>query len=149
MDASKLIDRKIASLSGWRGAQMKNVRELIRSVDPKIVEEWKWMGTPAWNRDGILCIANAHAEHVKVTFSKGAKLPDPRRVFNAGLGGNLWRAIDLCEGDTLDAVGFEGLVRAAIALNGQKPAKRKPTRATRVTAKKRVAKKPAKKKATR
>src|SRR5450432_930423 len=112
--ASKLIDQKIASLSDWRGELLQSLRQLIHEVDPSIVEEWKWMGTPVWNHNGIICIANAHKNVVKITFSKGAKLPDPQRVFNAGLGGNAWRAVDLSEGDTLNAEGLKGLVRAAI-----------------------------------
>ena len=146
MDASKLIDQKIASLADWRGDFLKTIRKLIHEVDPGIVEEWKWMGTPVWSHDGIVCLANAHKEKVKVTFSKGAKLKDPQRVFNAELEGNAWRAIDLAQGDTLNAPGFKGLVGAAIALNGQKPAARKADKKSSVTAKARGAKKAAKKK---
>ena len=135
-DASKIIDQKLASLTDWRGATMKVIRKLIHEVAPDIVEEWKWMGTPVWNHNGIICIANAHKQVVKVTFSKGAKLPDPQGVFNAGLGGNAWRAIDLSEGDTLNSEGFKGLVRAAMAVNDAKPAARKPGGAGGVTAKK-------------
>src|SRR5580693_4073995 len=126
MDASKIIDQKIDSLSDWRGELLRSLRQLIHEVDPTIVEEWKWMGTPVWNHDGIVCLANAHAHKVKITFPKGAKLPDPQRVFNAELAGNAWRAIDLAEGDALNTDGVKGLVRAAIALNGAKPAARKP-----------------------
>ena len=136
MDASKLIDQKIDSLSDWRGERLKTIRALIRDVDPEIVEEWKWMGTPVWNRDGIICCANAHAHVVKVTFLKGAKLKDPRRVFNAELEGNAWRAINWSEGDALDVEGLKGLVRAAIALNSAKPAARKPVAISSVSAKK-------------
>ena len=135
MDASKLIDQKIASLRDWRGERLKTIRELIRDVDPEIVEEWKWMGTPVWNRDGILCCANAHAHVVKVTFLKGAKLKDPRRVFNAELEGNARRAINSSQGDTLDVEGIRGLVRDAIALNREKPAARKAGGASSVSAK--------------
>lgn len=147
MDASKIIDDKIASLSDWRGELLQRLRKIIHDVDPDVVEEWKWMGTPVWNHDGIICLANAHKEHVKVTFPKGAKLPDPRRVFNAELTGNAWRAIDLSEGDAFDVVGLKGLVRAAIALNGSKPAKRKPDAVSSVSAKKQGAKKATAKKA--
>jgi hypothetical protein len=136
MDASKLIDRKIASLSDWRGELLRSLRQLIREVDPTIVEEWKWMGTPVWNRDGILCLANAHAHVVKMTFPKGAKLADPQRVFNAELEGNAWRAINWSEGDAINVDGLKGLVRAAIALNGAKPAARKPDAVSSVSAKK-------------
>jgi hypothetical protein len=141
VEASKHIDQKIASLRDWRGNIMNALRALIHEVDPKIVEEWKWMGTPVWNHDGIVCSANAHAHHVK----------DPKRIFNAGLEGNAWRAINWYEGDTLDIEGVKGLVRAAIALNGEKPAARKAGGASSVTAKRPgaktgAAKKPAAKK---
>ena len=150
MDASKLIDQKIASLHDWRGSRLQAIRALIRQVDPEIFEEWKWMGTPVWNRHGILCIANAHKNVVKVTFPKGAHLPDPQGVFNAGLGGNAWRAIDSAEDDELDVEGLKGLVRAAIALNRDKPAARKAGGESSVTAKARGAKKvPAKKALTK
>ena len=148
MDASKLIDDKIAALADWRGELIRTLRKLIHEVDPAVIEEWKWMGTPTWNHDGILCLANAHKSVVKVTFPKGAKLPDPQRVFNAGLGGNAWRAIDWPQGSTINAEGVKGLIRAAIALNGTMPAARKPdavtsiSAKTRTTAKKPVAKKP-------
>jgi hypothetical protein len=140
MDAAKLIDQKIASLHDWRGELLRSLRKLIHEVDPTIVEEWKWMGTPVWNRDGIVCLANAHSSKVKVTFPKGAKLPDPQRVFNAELEGNAWRAIDWLEGDSINVEGVKGLVRAAIALNGAKPAARKPTAVSSVSGKKRDAK---------
>ena len=148
MDASKLIDQKIASLADWRGEKLKAIRQLIREVDPEIVEEWKWMGTPVWNHDGIVCLVNAHKHHVKMTFIKGAKLKDPQRVFNAELEGNAWRAIDWSEGDPLNVEGLKGLVRDAIALNGAKPSARKAGGASSVTAKapgakKATAKKPA------
>ena len=140
MNAAKIIDQKIASLKDWRGDLLRSLRKLIHEVDPNIVEEWKWMGTPVWNHDGIVCLANAHASKVKVTFPKGAKLPDPRRVFNAELTGNAWRAIDLLEGDSIHVEGVKGLVRAAIALNGAKPAARKPDSVSSVSAKKGAAK---------
>jgi hypothetical protein len=150
MDASKQIDQKIASLSDWRGERLAALRKLIHDVDPSIVEEWKWMGTPVWNRDGIVCLANAHNTKVKVTFPKGAKLPDPQHVFNAELEGNAWRAIDWMEGDPINVAGLKGLVRAAIALNGSKPAARKaaakpakpaPSKKKQAPAKRRAAKK--------
>jgi hypothetical protein len=150
MDASKIIDEKIASIRDWRGERMKAIRAAIRAVDPQIVEEWKWMGTPVWNHNGIVCIANAHKQVVKVTFHKGAQLADPQKLFNNGLGGNKWRAIDYAEGDPFNAEGFKGLVRAAIALNGEKPAGRKAAPgASAVTAKKKASAKakPASKKA--
>jgi hypothetical protein len=147
MDASKIIDEKLASLGDWRGEQLKLIRKTIRQVDPQIVEEWKWMGTPVWNHNGIVCIANAHKTVVKITFHKGAQLADPKRLFNNGLGGGKWRSIDLADGDKLDLEGFKGLVRAAIALNDEKPAGRKATAgAAGVTAKKKAKKAPAKQK---
>jgi hypothetical protein len=135
MDASKIIDQKIASLSDWRGEKMKAIRKLIHEVDPEIVEEWKWMGTPVWNHDGIICCANAHTHAVKMTFLKGAKLKDPQRIFNAELEGNARRAINWSQGDALNVEGVKGLVRAAIALNKEKPAARKAGGASSVTAK--------------
>jgi hypothetical protein len=152
-DASKLIDQKIASLRDWRGEKLKALRRLILDVDPEIIEEWKWMGTPVWNRDGILCCINAHKEVVKMTFLYGAKLKDPRRIFNAELEGNARRAIKWAEGDALDVEGLKELVRAAIAHNHAKPAARKPDARSSVTgylpgAKKAPAKKTAAKKAT-
>ena len=148
MDASKIIDKKIASLRDWRGEQLKIIRKAVRQVNPDIVEEWKWMGTPVWNHNGIICIANAHKSVVKITFWKGAQLPDPKRLFNNGLKGGAWRAIDLAEGDKLAIEGFKGLVRAAIKLNADKPAGRKAAAgAASVTAqKKKVGARKAKKK---
>ncbi len=146
MDASKHIDQKIDSLHDWRGELMRSLRALVLGVDSAIVEEWKWMGTPVWNKDGIICLANAHKSVVKMTFPNGAKLPDPKRVFNASLTGGTWRAIDWSEGDKINVEGLKGLVRAAIAFNGAKPAKRKPDAATSVSAQTRGAKKPAAKK---
>jgi hypothetical protein len=140
MDASKIIDEKLASLQDWRGEQLKLIRKTIRQVAPQIVEEWKWMGTPVWNHNGIVCIANPHKSVVKITFWKGARLPDPKRLFNNGLTGNAWRAIDLAQGDKLDVEGFKGLVRAAMALNDAKPAGRKASKGPAgVTAKKKTA----------
>jgi hypothetical protein len=148
MDASKIIDEKLASIEGWRGEKMRAIRRLILAVDPEIVEEWKWMGTPVWNRHGILCVANAHSKVVKVTFMYGAKLKDPKRLFNAGLEGNARRAIDYTEDDEIDGEGLKGLIRAAIAYNAAKPAARTASRGdASVTAKKSGAKKAAAKKA--
>lgn len=117
LSPAKLIDARIAELSDWRGALLAQIRELVRQADPDVVEEWKWRGVPTWCHDGILCTGETYERHVKVTFFKGAKLHDPSGVFNAGLGGNARRAIDLHEGDTLDADGFVAVVRAAVALN--------------------------------
>ncbi|MEZ4308994.1 MAG: DUF1801 domain-containing protein [Polyangiaceae bacterium] len=96
---------------------MAKIREIFRKTDPEIVEEWKWMGSPVWSRGGILAVANAHRDKVKVTFAQGASLADPDKVFNAGLDGNRWRAIDLQEGDEIDEAGLMGLVREAIRHN--------------------------------
>lgn len=139
MDASKIIDEKLATLTDWRGDVMRKVRALIREVDPDVVEEWKWMGTPVWNHDGILFSANAHKTAVKVTFLYGASLPDPKKLFNSELGGNARRAIDFKEGDKIDAPALKNLFRAAIARNVEKPAKRKAMPKTGVTAKKKPA----------
>jgi hypothetical protein len=154
MDASKLIDQKIASLTDWRGEKMKAFRKLVHEVDPRIVEEWKWMGTPVWNSDGIVCCANAHNSVVKVTFLKGAFLKDPQRIFNAELEGNARRAIKWSQGDAINVDGVKRLVRDAIALNREKPAARKPDAKTSVTGKlpaasKGMARKPAAKAAAK
>ena len=115
--ASALIDAKIKELADWRGKTLAKVREIILEADPEIVEEWKWMGSPVWSRDGMIAVGNAHKDKVKLTFSHGASLPDPDKLFNAGLGGNSWRAIDLFEGDKIDARALKNLVRAAIDYN--------------------------------
>jgi hypothetical protein len=117
MNASKRIDKLIAKLTDWRGKTFVSVRKSILAADRNIIEEWKWMGSPVWSRDGMIAVANAHKEKVKLTFSHGAKLGDPDKLFNAGLGGNLWRAIDFLEGDKVDARALKNLVRAAIDYN--------------------------------
>ena len=118
---SRLIDERIAELADWRGQTLARVRALIHEADPQVVEEWKWRGTPVWSHDGILCTGESYKAVVKLTFLKGASLPDPARLFNASLDGNARRAIDLHEGDALDAAAFKALIRAAVALNGAKP----------------------------
>jgi len=118
MTPSRRIDRLIANLKDWRGKTFATIRKTILAADPEIVEEWKWMGSPVWSRDGMIAVANAHKE--KVTFSHGAKLADPDKLFNAGLGGNLWRAIDFFEGDKVNARALKNLVRAAIDYNQSK-----------------------------
>ncbi|MEO8801103.1 MAG: DUF1801 domain-containing protein [Polyangiaceae bacterium] len=133
MDASKLIDQKIASLHDWRASRMKEVRCLIHEVVPDVVEEWKWMGSPVFNRDGILCVLNPHKETVRMTFPKGAKMKDPKRVFNSELEGNARRAILWAEGDALDVEGLRAIVREAVAMNQKKPAARKPGAESSVT----------------
>jgi hypothetical protein len=117
LSASDLIDGRIADLGDWRGKTLSRMRELIREADPEVVEEWKWMGTPVWSHDGIICTGESYKSVVKLTFAKGAALKDPARLFNASLDGNVRRAIDIREGETVDAVAFEALVRAAVALN--------------------------------
>ncbi len=120
MTPSRRIDRLIANLKDWRGKTFATIRKTILTADPEIVEEWKWMGSPVWSREGMIAVANAHKEKVKVTFSHGAKLTDPDKLFNAGLGGNLWRAIDFFEGDKVNAPALKNLVRAAIDYNQSK-----------------------------
>ena len=115
--ASALIDEMIAELTDWRGKTLASVRKSILEADPEIIEEWKWMGSPVWSRDGIIAVGNAHKDKVKLTFSHGASLPDPDKLFNAGLGGNAWRAIDLFEGDKMNDRALKNLVRAAVDYN--------------------------------
>ena len=117
---SALIDQKIVELADWRGQTLSRMRALIHAADPEVVEEWKWMGTPVWSHDGILCTGESYKSVVKLTFAKGASLEDPARLFNASLEGNTRRAIDIHEGEEVDAEAFKGLIRAAIALNGAK-----------------------------
>ena len=130
LSASGLIDQRIAELGDWRGQTLGRMRRLIKEVDPQAVEEWKWMGTPTWSHDGILCTGESYQAKVKLTFAKGASLDDPGKLFNASLDGNVRRAIDIGEGEQVDADAFKALVRAAVALNsaGAK-AKAKPKRA--------------------
>lgn len=120
---SRQIDARIAELGGWRGPMLAEARALIRQADPEIVEEWKWRGVPVWSHRGIVCTGETYRHVVKLTFAKGAALDDPTGLFNASLEGNTRRAIDLREGDTLDADALKALVRAAVALNGE-PRKR-------------------------
>jgi hypothetical protein len=125
--ASELISEKIAGLGDWRGKTLARMRRLIKEADPDVVEEWKWMGTPVWSHDGIICTGESYKSVVKLTFSKGASLKDPARLFNSSLDGNTRRAIDIREGEEVDASAFEALVREAVALNGSgkpKPSKK-------------------------
>jgi hypothetical protein len=117
MNPSERIDELIASLTDWRGKTLASIRKSILEADREIIEEWKWMGSPVWSRDGMIAVGNAHKDKVKLTFSNGASLPDPDKLFNAGLGGNKWRAIDLCEGDKLNERALKNLVRAAVDYN--------------------------------
>ncbi|MGY3264439.1 DUF1801 domain-containing protein [Lysobacter sp. HA35] len=118
--ASDLIDARIAELGDWRGDMLARVRELIHEADPDIVEEWKWRGVPVWSHDGIVCTGETYKQVVKLTFMKGASLIDPAKLFNSSLDGNARRAIDIREGEPIDAKAFKALVRAAIALNPPK-----------------------------
>ena len=127
LPASVLIDRRIADLGDWRGAALARVRALIKEAVPDVVEEWKWMGTPVWSSQGILCTGESYKSHVKLTFLKGASLDDPDGLFNSSLDGNARRAIDIHEGEELDAAAFRALIRAAADLNAA--AKAKPKRA--------------------
>jgi len=122
---SELIDKYIKDLADWRGKLIANIRKIIKDVDSDIVEDWKWMGTPCWYHDGLVCLANAHKGKVKLTFYQGANLPDPDKLFNNGKGGK-WRAIDLYEGDKIKERALKNIIRSAIAYNQKKtPAKRK------------------------
>lgn len=122
---SELIDRRIAELDDWRGETLSRMRALIKEADPDVVEEWKWMGTPVWEHDGIICTGESYKSVVKLTFAKGAALEDPAKLFNSSLEGNVRRAIDIREKEKVDARAFKTLVRAAVALN---ESKRKPKR---------------------
>ena len=115
--ASELIDERIAELGDWRGKTLARMRKLIHEADPEVVEEWKWMGTPVWSDHGILCTGESYKEKVKLTFAKGASLEDPAGLFNSSLDGNTRRAIDIHEGEDIDADAFKTLLRAAVALN--------------------------------
>src|ERR1700751_2344367 len=116
-EASKLISKRIAELDDWRGKTLARMRALIREADPDVVEEWKWMGTPVWSHDGGICTGESYRSIVKLTFFKGASLKDPAKLFNSSLDGNVRRAIDIHEGEEIDAIAFKALIRAAVALN--------------------------------
>jgi hypothetical protein len=120
MNPSERIDQLIAGLTDWRGKTLASIRKSILEADREIIEEWKWMGSPVWSRDGMIAVGNAHKDKVKLTFSNGARLPDPDKLFNAGLGGNAWRAIDVFEGDTISLRALKDLVRAAVDYNQSK-----------------------------
>ena len=115
--ASELIDERIASLGDWRGETLSRVRQLIRQAEPNVVEEWKWMGTPVWSHGGIICTGESYKAVVKLTFLKGASLKDPKKLFNSSLEGNARRAIDIREGEQIDATAFKALIREAVDLN--------------------------------
>src|SRR3954470_23504481 len=115
--ASELISKRIAELGDWRGETLSRMRELIREVDPDVVEEWKWRGTPVWSHDGIICTGESYKSVVKLTFLKGASLEDPAKLFNSSLDGNARRAIDIHEGEKIAEDAFKSLVQAAVAAN--------------------------------
>jgi len=114
---SQLIDARIKELGDWRGETLAKIRELIKQADPAVTEEWKWRGVPTWYHDGMICTGETYKSIVKVTFAKGAELKDPSKLFNTGLEGNVRRAIDLHEGDSVNAAAFKALIREAVALN--------------------------------
>ena len=126
--ASALISKRIAELGDWRGDALERMRKLIKEADPDVVEEWKWMGTPVWSHDGIICTGESYKKAVKLTFAKGASLEDPTHLFNSSLEGNTRRAIDIHEGEKVDETAFKALVRRAVALNssGKSKASKKP-----------------------
>jgi len=126
MNASERIDQLIAEITDWRGKTFASLRKCILAADREIIEEWKWMGSPVWSRDGIIAVANAHKGKVKLTFDYGARLPDPNKLFNAGLEGNQRRAIDFFEGDEINERALKNLVRAAIEYNQGKSKKKAP-----------------------
>jgi hypothetical protein len=117
MNPSELIDKYIAGLTDWRGIMLTDLRKIIHDADPKIIEEWKWMGSPCFSHDGLILVANAHKDKIKLTFSQGANLPDPDKLFNAGLEGNKWRAIDFYESDKINELALKVLINSAIAHN--------------------------------
>ena len=126
---SRLIDARIEELGGWRGETLARVRDLVKQADPEVVEEWKWRGVPVWSHAGMICTGEAYKNVVKMTFAKGAALPDPSGIFNSGLEGNTRRAIDVHEGDKIDAKALKALIRAAVALNTSARAAARPVRA--------------------
>ena len=122
--ASQNITQKIQELADWRGETLARVRQLIHDADPAIEEEWKWMGTPVWSHDGGVCTGESYKQVVKLTFFRGASLPDPRKLFNSSLEGNTRRAIDIREGEKLDETAFKALIRSAVAANSAALARR-------------------------
>jgi hypothetical protein len=128
MNPSERIDLLIPELTDWRGKTLASIRKSILGADREIIEEWKWMGSPVWSRDGIIVVGNAHKDKVKLTFAHGAHLPDPEKLFNAGLGGNRWRAIDMVEGDKINERALKDLVRAGVDYNQIKLKKKASTK---------------------
>ena len=125
---SRLIDARIEELADWRGAMLGRLRALIRQADPEVVEEWKWRGVPVWSHDGIICTGETYKSVVKMTFARGAALPDPARLFNSSLEGNTRRAIDVREGEKINEAALKALIRAAAALNASRRAAARPVR---------------------
>ncbi|MDQ2667735.1 MAG: DUF1801 domain-containing protein [Gemmatimonadota bacterium] len=121
--ASELITNRIAELGDWRGETLGRMRKLIKDAAPDVIEEWKWMGTPVWSHDGIICTGESYKKVVKLTFAKGAALDDPTGLFNSSLDGNVRRAIDIGEGENVDASAFKALVKRAVTLNSSRKPK--------------------------
>ena len=144
--ASDLISKRIAELDDWRGETLGRIRALIKAADPEVLEEWKWMGTPVWSHDGIICTGESYKAVVKMTFAKGAALKDPSGLFNSSMDGNVRRAIDIKQGEKIDARALKALIREAVALNVAGKEKKKPA-AKKKTATKKKAAAPAKRKA--
>lgn len=117
---SKLIDQRIAELGDWRGALLGRLRAIVKQAEPNVVEEWKWRGVPVWEKGGIICTGETYKSVVKMTFAKGASLPDPKKLFNSSLEGNTRRAIDFHEGGKVDEAALKALIKAAVALNAAK-----------------------------
>jgi hypothetical protein len=136
MTPSEKIDQLIAGIADWRGETFAKVRKAILEADGEIIEEWKWMGSPVWSRDGIIAVANAHKGKVKLTFDHGARLADPEKLFNAGLEGNQRRAIDFVEGDKVNERALKDIVRAAVAYNQTRKSKKKASATARVKVRK-------------
>jgi hypothetical protein len=134
--ATKLIDARIAELGDWRGDTLARMRTLIHEAIPGVTEEWKWMGTPIWSSDGIICTGEHYKKVIKLTFAKGASLPDPKGLFNSSLEGNTRRAIDIHEGETVDAAAFKALVRNAATLNSAGKSKQAAPKGVKKTVKK-------------
>ncbi|MET2825603.1 DUF1801 domain-containing protein [Mesorhizobium shangrilense] len=129
MTPSDHIDQLIAGLPDWRGKTLAGIRKTILEADPEIIEEWKWMGSPVWCSNGNMVVGNAHKDKIKLTFSHGASLADPEKLFNNGFGGKVWRSIDIFEGGEIDAQALKELIRAAVGYNQAKAKKKAPARA--------------------
>ncbi len=126
--ASELITERIAALGGWRGETLGRMRKLIQEADPEVVETWKWMGTPVWENNGIICTGESYKDKIKLTFAKGAALKDPAKLFNSSLDGKVRRAIDIPEGVAVDTTALKALIRQAVALNSTPKLKPRPTK---------------------